>query len=444
MSTTIELKEEIKVPATSVVQRGKRGGRTRGSRGRARGRGRGMFSKMPSIEERALQVKSSSSTEVKASSPSAASIEKLSSLMDDMFPASSSPMNMYQNCILDPSGFCLLVEDTYISLVSQDHRLEDLLSYREFMLVNGWLFARRVLQIRQYIYSEELETDRFFSAIPIDTPIAGPMQLALEAIGACRTMGGTTIVPDLVLPRMDFAHDFERGMLCSLSGDSFLGVSHMEFANCMFPFGMFSRAIAIDHGVVQPHWNDRLDPANANAANDEYLAYPNQMPGLGLNGRVTSANRGRQPVGPFDRSASVLGSVMFNGTLLRSYLSFVDRAKKYMSFGVSPKTTSGGTCLSGWVYADNDDGAIPDAYSCFSSIALSKWEMHAVRLFKWRREIPGWQDCWDNYRGARIAFNSHPIEVRHAASEISDIKADSVMIRHFVKSFMLSRASSSI
>jgi len=371
-----------------------------------------------------------------------ASPDRLSSILDESFPVASTPSSTFVNCVIDPLGFSSIAFETYNTVVSEDSSLAEDLSTAEFMLVCGWMLARRVLKIREHSFGEEVDADALFKAIPETVPIPGPVSMALQAIGECKSPSGPVIVPELILPRIDPTQPYLTGMEPSRSSEGYRGITDPRYMNSMFHYGLLKRKIRHERGNADGYgdnWNTRWNPGAAAIGDDDYLVAVRRKFLPGMNGVFSSDRERAQSAAPIFNGQGLLGSVCFNGAIFRSYLSFMDKAKKYMSCSPMTKELTGGNSLAGFVLGTQAADLAPTQYRVFASHYLDLWEMHAVRIFKWRREVPPAQDCWADGRGRfrSIVDSWNGVSIRVA--EITAISDNNAMIRYFVRSFVVTQ-----
>jgi len=440
-------KQEIKAavaPPGGPFEAPRRGRGMRGPRrSRGRGRGRGYVGRggksLPTIEERTAQVKKIESTDPVVPVPNAPSIEKLSSMMEDMYPVSLSLKEPYVNVGIDTYGYGNIIEQTYEAIVESDSHLEDLCSYDEFVLVMGWMLARRVLSVRNHIYQDLNVSELLFEALPVTTPVPGPIAAALDSIGCVRAPSGSVVVPSTPLPKIDVDQNWQRGQFPVTFESSYLGEAERKYHNNMFPFWYYKRKILFEWSGGPEFKETAMDTYNPYADEDKKVDAPlkvkHLLPVVRNRGRATSKKRYTQEFPVFSEEKNILGSVCFNGTIFGSYLSLCERAQKYMRITTVKKDTSGTGAMLGWVAHDGRSMSTPH-FRAFSSFSLSLSDMHGVRIFKWRRNVDADHDAVGGSSG--FAFNKDPAELRLINREISSIKNDFLLVRQFVRRFVTS------
>jgi len=417
----------------------KRGGGGRGRRPHRGGRVRG-GKRVPTFDSVKDKV---SSTDIlrdeKSHDPqSKFSPENLAALMDDEFPVTSHPVSLVSSVTLDCNSYLAIADEIYRVFKGEDSKCVQALSYSEFMLVMGWLLVKRVLQVRHEYYGEESFSQRFGEVFPPNLLVPGPIAMALESLGVVKTTGGATLVPDLILPQFCFSDELKQGMLPSYSSSGYQE-SKIGAVFSMYPFGAYKRWTLRQQGDPR-NWADawcRLDPTIESKDDHDPYRHQNMLPG----GTIMSADGARRE--GFDANSSfattkdIFGSVCYNGTILRSYMLFVERVKKYMSFSSLSNSVSGSCALVGFVVAD-DAHPQTNAFKVYSSYALTKWEQHAVRLFKWRRIIERERDCTGEGHG--VSFLRSPPSICEKTNEITPVTSDSDHIRYFISAFVVSKA----
>jgi len=418
----------------------KRGGTGRGRRPRRGGYIRG-GKRVPTFD--AVKEASSfsvSNNDFKSSeSMSKFSPENLAALMDEEFPVTSHPVSVVQSVAIDVNSYVSISDECYRSLIYEDQKCKNALSYSEFMLVMGWLLVKRVLEVRHEYFSEESFCQRFGEVFPPDVLVPGPIAMALDSLGVVKTQGGATLVPEVILPQFNFADEIKQGMLPSYYTSGFQEPA-IGAVYSMFPFGLYRRRLLQRYGDPKRYgdaWN-QLDPTVESKDRSNPYLHANDLPGMAI--MLDDDVRARDNYdanGSFAMSKDIFGSVSYNGTIMRSYLLFVDKVKKYMSFSKVTKSTSGSCALVGFVVA-NDENACTNAFSVYSSYALSKWEQHAVRLFKWRRYIEKRRDATGV--GEATSFSRSPPSIRERTNEITPVISDSDHIRYYVSAFVVSKA----
>jgi len=400
----------------------------RPQRGRGRGRG-GLYRRQHQQEEPSKEVS------IDKFSP-----ENLDKLMGQDFPVSSVAINIVNDTMIDTNGYANLCTQTYSQIMFEEKTVQAKLSYSEFMLVMGWLLARRVHQIRKDFYGEEIYADDLMFVIPDDIMVPGPIQMALESLGISKLVNGTTVVPDMALPRFDFKERYEQGVQSSTSSVGFQGYVEQSMAN-MFPFGMHMRRVLMNLGDNYHwgnQWNVRFNPERASDGRvDLPFANRGRLPGL-----YESYDGNEERVHGYDHTAfstkqGVLGSVCYNGTLLRSYFSFVEYSKKYISYSTFSKVKTSSCAILGFVQS-GENAPNCNVYRVFSAYTLNKWEQHAARIFKWRRLIDDAHDPTGNC-AAWLRIREMP-SLYETNNEITPIKSDRDMISFFISSFIVSKA----
>jgi len=306
----------------------------------------------------------------------------------------------------------------------------------------GWFLARRVLAVRNAVYHNINTSEGLFSSIPITTKIPGPVATCLESLGHVRTPSGLVMVPSVVLPKIDVAHNWQRGLYPSLDNEDYHGDAKREYIPSMFPFWYFKRKIQFEWGNPLSYAPDCLEKENpledvkVDAKVDGYLKQTMHIPGIRNQGRVTPSSRLDQQPPYFSMDdESILGSVGFSGTLFGSYLSFSLAAQKYMHFKTFKKESSGTGAMLGWCEHLGRQLANPQ-FKCFSSYNMNQADMHGVRLFKWRRRVSRDVDPLRG-RGVDVVWTHNPAELKTAAREIDYIRNDIVLVHDYVSNFVL-------
>jgi len=439
--STVEDKKAAVAPIGGPTVAPRRGRGMRGPRrSRGRGRGRGYVGRggknLPTIDERTAQVKKIESTEPVIPVPGAPSIEKLSTMMEDMYPVSIHLRTPYINVGLDVYGYGSIIEKTYEAIVENDSHIEDLCSYDEFVLVMGWLLARRVLSVRNHIFQDLNVSELLFDALPTTTPVPGPIAAALDSIGCVRAPSGSVVVPSIPLPKIDVRDNWQRGQFPTTFETSYLGEPERKYHNNMFPFWYFKRKIMFEWDEGPEFKETALDTYNPYADVDVKVDAPltrkHLIPIIRNTGKKTTKKRYSQVFPKFSEEQSILGSVCFNGTILGSYLSFCERGQKYMRFSTVKKDTSGTGAMLGWVAHDGRSLSTPQ-FKVFSSFLVNHSDMHGVRIFKWRRYVDTDHDAVGGSTG--FAFQQDASELRVINREISPIKNDFLLVRQFVRRF---------
>jgi len=420
--------------------------RTRGrgySRGPGRGRGRGFRGTraLPTIEQRIDRIRELKSVEETSPNPNAPTIEKLSAMMENMYPASSQVNVPHQDVLIDVHGYCNIVERTYKTLIDENRKLADLLSYDEFCLVMGWSLARRVLSVRQATYQGMGTSDSFFKNLSVDTEIPGPIATCLETLGLVRSQSGVVMVPDIILPRSDVDQEWQRGLLPSRSRTSFMSTTVAEAWPSMYPFWFYKRRLKYFHGNGDDYkqdWYRRLDPTDDDEKKVlDWMDERHLIPGMRNLGVLESKVKRDSDELVFSETQDTLGSVAYSGTIYGSYLSFVRHAKKHMIFKKVKRESNGTGALLGWVEHD-DHPDMTSEYRCFSSYLMPPSDMMGVRLFKWRRKVPRIYDPFDGV-GVDYSWGLHPEELKRRNREISKVNCDVVLIHSYVSKFIVDK-----
>jgi len=367
--------------------------------------------------------------------------ENLDKLIGDKYPITSVAVSVVNDVLLDTHGYSILCSQTYSQMMFEDNTVQSKLSYPEFMLVMGWFLVRRVHQIRKDYHGEESYCDVLFKAIPDDTLVPGPIHMALESLGIAKTVGGTTLIPELALPSAAFKERYQQGVSPTLSRSHYTGIEVQASAH-MYPFGMYMRMVFMSLGDPLKwgaHWRDRFNPGAASNTGDDVI-FGNYMKLPGFCEAYEGANERKHGYGitEFVLSGDILGSVCYNGTLFRSYLSFVEYMKKYIAFSPFTKVITSSCSIIGFVDCD-EKSLVCNRWRVYSSYTLNKWEMHASRLFKWRRTIDGDHDPTNGLYASWL----RPVELTILSernNEISKIVSDRDLITYYVSSFMLSKA----
>jgi len=437
-------KKQVRPPSGRGGSRSRGPSRGRGSfRGRARGRGRGqrVNKQLPTVEQRIAQIRAVDTREPSVPVPNAPSTDKLSSLMDSLYPTSSDVARPYSNVNIDVYGFCNIVEKTYITIAECDSKAEKLLSYDEFSLVMGWLLARRVLAVRNTVYQSINPGEDLFSGVPITTPVPGPIASCLESLGHVRSPSGIVMVPQMMLPKIDVKSNWQRGLFPSHQNQQFLGDADDRGFSVMYPYWYYKRKIQFEWGNLFKYDEDcleKLDPNNKyNEGVDGVLKRHQWIPGIRNVGRTAVSERVEQQPPLFCVDSSILGSICYSGTILGSYLSFMKKAEKIMVCRPIKSDTSGTGCMLGWVQHYTNSLSVP-TYKCYSSYNLNASDMHGVRIFKWRRRYSKFEDV---LAGASVDFywNMDPTELKNITREIDYIRNDIVMLHDFVHAFVIDK-----
>jgi len=424
---------------TQKPLRGRGRGYTRG-RGRGRGRGYRANKSLPSIEERVAQIRELKPVEEKVAVPNAPTTDKLSAMMDTMYPSSSAYLHPFSDVMIDMFSYCNIVERTYVSMIECKKGLSDLLSYDEFALVMGWILVRRILSVRSSIYQEVNASEVVFSNIPPDLDVPGPISTCLNSLGYVRSPSGVVMVPDICIPAANVDYNYQRGLYPARTDSGYMGNPvYPHLIPSMYPFWLYKRRISYYRSKYD-EWDDdcfsKEDPENEkDEKRDAYLNNMEIIPGLRNTGlAMTKARYSQYPIKFNEEKGSLLGSLAFSGTILGSYLSFVHQARDVMHFNRVKKDTSGNSCLLGWV--EHDDSATRNnEYRVYSSYLLPSSDMQGVRIFKWRRAVIANRSPRGD-PGAFASFDLHPDEIKVKNREIDKVINDTVLLHDYVSKYL--------
>lgn len=370
-------------------------------------------------------------------------LDQLSSLMEAHFPCEMEPQEYIQDVLIDPHGYVDLAHTTYTNIVSTKEEYEKLLSEAEFVQACGWLFAYRILKVRNSVLPVELNGFvELLYAMQSLPDIPEPIAQYLEGIGLYRDAHGQTLCPEYVMSE-NIQH--ERGLHPSLIEDYTQATP--QYLGSLFPFAIYERTMLMQgpQHANFPNALRTLDIRNIGVpapgapvpALDPYFQRVSKLPFV----PPRAPHRARVPnmIGaPCTANLNLLIQIRWDTEVFTDFCMFCQRIQKHMSTVAFPKSTAGSPAMTTASVPEGPGDARPDHYEFQAFQGLTKSEQHASRLFRYRYFRPSAAFFPDpNQAQYNAAFERAPHQLTGPAPlSLTTVRSHRIYLQYYVSKFV--------
>jgi len=368
----------------------------------------------------------------KAKSP-----EDIADLMNSIEPLDPVKTDVFSTATVDPHGFFRLCSYVFIEMqgnLSMYDRGYASCNFYEFMLVCGWMFVARVMDLKAQSSKEDNGQKVFVSRIA-KIPIPEPITFALARLALADLGNGDKLVPDIIMPMMD-ASVLERGKLPSLSEDGYKSRCVEKGMSSMIPFGLLKEEILKVH-------DDKEDyvPPDFKTTVQISKSFPKvflkSLPVFSLPyERATTSSKCLDSDFKNDDPFSL--SVSFNEIVLKSYVYFVKESAMY-ELVTFPRNVVGSNSLLGW--CESSDSKEEKLGNCYAAGLCTSEDYNWSRLFQWRLNIKNKEDCFADCRGQGYSFCRSPVTTRKRVVSLKPIKDLKTMLQSYCHMFCTTRTT---